>query len=175
MAADGMRTPIPRANVRRRPGGPYHRGKHVAKRSEPARWYWPAFGNIADAEQASNQGMWAAVFCAAVTAIMATISIFASTGVMGIRPSAYVDAVLFAIIAWRIHARSKGFAIAGLVLFAIEKVFQVITQPQSMRFGIFLAVILLLCFMSGVRGTFAYHRFKAEEANALPAGGGLAE
>lgn len=147
----------------------------MAKRNEPARWYWPAFGNLADAEQASNQGMWAAVFCAAVTAIMATISIFSANGVMGIHPSAYVDAVLFAVIAWRIRARSKGFAIAGLALFALEKVFQAVTQPQSMRFGIFLAVILLLCFISGVRGTFAYHRFKAEEADALPAGGGLAE
>lgn len=136
----------------------------MPSRQAPVRWYWPTFGNVADAEQASNQGMWAAVFCAAVTTIMATVSLFAAHGVMGINPSAYVDAVLFALIAWRIRARSKAFAIAGLCLFVIEKIYQVATHPETLGMGIFLAVILLLCFISGVRGTFAYHRFTAEAA-----------
>lgn len=139
----------------------------MASRNQPVRWYWPTFGNVADAVQASNQGMWAAIFCAAVTAIMATISIFTANGVAGVHPSAYVDAVLFAVIAWRIHARSKAFAIVGLCLFVVEKVFQIATQPESIRFGIFLAIILLLCFISGVRGNFAYHRFMAG-AEAAP-------
>ncbi|WP_266170551.1 hypothetical protein [Dyella subtropica] len=141
----------------------------MASRNQPVRWYWPTFGNVADAVQASNQGMWAAVFCAVVTAIMATVSIFTAAGIAGIHPSAYLDAVLFAVIAWRIHARSKGFAIAGLCLFVIEKIFQIVTQPESMRFGIFLGIILLLCFISGVRGNFAYHRFMAEAEVAPPA------
>ena len=139
-------------------------GDIMANRNQPVRWYWPTFGNVADAVQASNQGMWAAVFCAAVTAIMATASIFAANGIIGVRPSAYVDALLFAVIAWRIHARSKAFAIAGLCLFVLEKVFQIATHPETLRFGAILAVILLLCFISGVRGTFAYHRFAAEGA-----------
>lgn len=139
----------------------------MVNRREPVRWYWPTFGNLADAVQASNQGMWAAVFCAAATALMATASIFVArgaNGIMGVTPAAYLDAVLFAIVAWRIRARSKAFAVAGLGLFLIEKIYQFATQPQALGFGIFVAVILLLCFISGVRGNFAYHRFAAEGA-----------
>ena len=140
----------------------------MANSKQTVRWYWPALGSVEEAVQASNQAMWAALFCAAVTAIFATISIFTSGSVAGIRPSAYVDALLFAGIAWGIRARSRVFAIAGLSLFVIEKAFQIATQPDSIRFGIFLAVILLLCFISGVRGNFAYHRYKATAVNALP-------
>jgi hypothetical protein len=148
----------------------------MASRNQPVRWYWPTLGNVADAVQASNQGMWAAVFCAAVTGLMATISLFTHSGVGGVDPSAYVDAVLFAVIAWRIRARSKAFAVAGLVLFVIEKIYQIAMHPESLRFGIILAVILLLCFISSVRGNFAYHRFMAEATpSGLPEAGGSRE
>lgn len=143
----------------------------MATRNPSARWYWPKLENLADAVQASNQGMWAAVFCAAVTALFATIAIFANRGIAGIGPSAFVDALLFALVAWRIRARSRAFAVAGLCLFVIEKAFQVATQPQSLRFGFIVAILLLLAFVSGVRGTFAYHRLVAEEASTGPLAG----
>lgn len=156
-----------RANVPARLGEPRPQGKTMANRHQPVRWYWPTLDNLADAIQASNQGMWAAAFCAAATAIMATVSIFmahGANGLMGVTPAAYLDAVLFAVIAWRIRARSKVFAVAGLGLFLIEKIYQLATQPQTLSFGFFIAVILLLCFISGVRGNFAYRRFAAEGA-----------
>ncbi|WP_430390603.1 hypothetical protein [Dyella sp. 20L07] len=131
----------------------------MARNSQPVRWYWPEMGNVADAEQASNAGVWAAAFCAAVTTIFATISVFTKSDVVGINPLAYVDAILFAIIAWGIRARYRAFAVIGLVLFVLEKIFQFATQPKA-GVGIFLAIILLLAFISGVRGTFAYHRLR---------------
>ena len=127
--------------------------------------YWPEIGNLADAEQASNQGFWAAVVCAVITALFATIAATSGNAVAGIGPVAYADAVVFAVIAWRIRARSKSFAVIGLVLFVIEKIFQLATQPLSLGFGILVAIALLLAFITGVRGTFAYHRIK--EAQSL--------
>lgn len=138
----------------------------MGSRNQTVRWYWPTVGNVEEAVRASNQGMWAAVVCAGATAIFATISIF-SGNVAGIGPTAYVDALLFAGIAWGTRWRSRVFAIAGLSLFVIEKAFQIATQPDSIRFGIFLAVILLLCFIAGVRGNFAYQRYKARASQSL--------
>lgn len=102
----------------------------MGSRYKQERWYWPTFGNIADAEQASNQGFWAAAFCAVVTAVVATISVLSSHSIMGINSFAYVDAVLLVIIAWRIRRRSRVFAVIGLALFVAEKIFQFATQPQ---------------------------------------------
>ncbi len=132
----------------------------MATRSESYKWYWPTFGNVADAVQASNGAFWAAVFCAAVTAIFATISAFTHVGVIGVSASSYVDAVLFALVAWRIRRRSKAFAIIGLALFVLEKVYQYTTQPLStLGFSLVVAIALLFLFINGVRGNFAYHRF----------------
>lgn len=132
----------------------------MARSSKPVRWYWPEIGNLADAERASNEGFWAAVVCAVITTLIATIALVSNKSIMGVDPMAYADAALFAIIAWRIRARSKIFAVAGLALFVLEKIFQYATQPPSVSFGILVAVALLLAFISGVRGTFAYHRMK---------------
>jgi len=131
----------------------------MARNNKPVRWYWPQIDNVADAEQASNGGMWAALICAGVTTLFATVAVVSHGAIMGINGWAYVDALLFAVIAWRIRARSKAFAVAGLTLFALEKVFQFATQPKA-AVGIFLAIALLLAFISGVRGTFAYHRMR---------------
>lgn len=135
----------------------------MATRYKQERWYWPSFGNIADTEQAANMGFWAAVFVAGVTTLIASVSVFFRHQVMGIDPLAFVDAVMFAVIAWRIRRRSRAFAIAGLVLFTIEKIFQFATQPLALT-GIFMAVVLFVCFINAVRGTFAYHRMLAASA-----------
>jgi hypothetical protein len=132
----------------------------MARNREPVRWYWPSFGNRADAVQACNAASWAAVFVTGVTALMATVGIFSATPILGITAWAYLDAVVFAVFAWRIRARSRGFAIAALALFVLEKIFQIATQPSAWV-GIAMAVILTLLFINGVRGAFAWHRFEA--------------
>ena len=133
----------------------------MVRRYESDSWYWPKLRNMADAAQAANGGFWAAIICAAFTAVFATISLFTKSSIAGIDAAAYIDAVLFAIIAWRIRRRSKAFAIIGLCLFVIEKIHQYATQPSLAVFGIFMTVILLLAFINGVRGTFAFHRLSA--------------
>jgi hypothetical protein len=129
-------------------------------------WYWPKIGNVADAIEASNRGFWAAVFVAAITAVIATISLLAKTDVAYINSLAYVDAALFAIIAWRIRRRSKFFAVAGLVLFVFENVVQFSAHPQLAIFGWVMALLFILLFISGVRGTFAFHRLSAQKQQA---------
>jgi hypothetical protein len=131
-------------------------------------WYWSKIDNVADAIEASNLGFWAAVFVAVVTTIFATVTLVLKKDIAGINPLAYIDAVLFAIIAWRIRRRSRAFAVIGLCLFVLEKVVQFSTQPQLVSFALFMAVVITLLFINGVRGTFAFHKLSAKEQQSDP-------
>ena len=127
--------------------------------------FWPKINDLPSASAASDLGFWAALAVALITAVFATIALVANTDILAINAWAYFDAVLFALIAWRIKRRSRAFAVAGLCLFIIEKIVQ-FSQPEVASSGAVMAVLFLLLFISGVRGTFAFHRFSREEAPA---------
>ena len=103
-------------------------------------WYWPKITNIADAAKASDQGFWAAVLVAGITTVIATITVFAGREIAAINPYAYIDAALFALIAWRIRRRSRAFAVVGLVLFLFEKIHQFSVEPQVASVGAIMAI-----------------------------------
>jgi hypothetical protein len=121
---------------------------------------WPTITDQASAIEASKAGFWAAVVVATITAIFATVALVTQKEIASINAWAYVDAALFSIIAWRIKRYSKFFAVAGVVLFIGEKI--MIAQTEGAR-GLPLAIILLLMFISGVRGVFGYHRYSTNE------------
>jgi len=127
--------------------------------------FWPRITDLASASAASDLGFWAAVAVAAITAVFATIALVANTDILAINAWAYIDAVLFGLIAWRIKRRSRVFAVAGLCLFIVEKIVQ-FSQPEVASSGAVMAVLFLLLFVGGVRGTFAFHRFSREEVQA---------
>lgn len=76
---------------------------------------------------------------------------------MGIGASALVDAALFGVVAWRVWCGSRGFAIGGLSLYALEVLYNVVKHPPGV--GI-LTVIIMLALINGVRGTFGLHKFE---------------
>jgi hypothetical protein len=137
----------------------------VASETNKKNWFWPEIVDRPSAVSASDQGFWAAVFVASITALLATISLAIKSDVASVDGWAYVDAVIFGIFAWRIKHRSKIFAIAGLGLFILEKVDQFSQQPHVAASGIFMAVCLLICFINGVRGNFAYHRLSDQSSS----------
>jgi hypothetical protein len=132
----------------------------MTEKKKSNNWWWPKITDQASAIEASRAGFWAAVVVAVITAVFATISLVSQEAIATIDPWAYFDAVLFAVIAWRIRRYSRFFAVAGVVLFVIEKAIQAQTQGAN---GWPLAIVLLLMFISGVRGVFAYHRFSRTE------------
>lgn len=121
-----------------------------------ANWWWPTIVDQESAKEATKSGYFAAVFVAAATAVVATISIMLGNDMIPIDGWAYIDAVLFAVIAWRIKNYSRIFAVIGVVLFIIEKAMLAQTQGAA---GWPLAIILLLMLITGARGTFAYHKY----------------
>lgn len=137
----------------------------MAENSKGSTIFWPKITDISSAESASDLGYWAAVVVAAMTTIFATIALVTRTEIATVDAWAYVDAALFGLIAWRIKRRSRAFAVIGLCLFILEKVFQ-FAQPNMPSSGAIMAVLFLLLFVGGVRGTFAFHRLS--RAAALP-------
>jgi len=112
---------------------------------------WPEIRDSASARQAARQSMWAAFACSGLTALTAFL---ANNGVTlaGDGPQlAVLRAALFGMLAIGIHRLSRSAAVLALLIFLIER-----TQNSG---PIALTVILLVCFVNGVRGTVAFHRY----------------
>ena len=123
-------------------------------------WAWPTIENRASAVSAAKSGMWAAIIVAAVTALIATVALSYGKAIGGIDAWAYVDAAIFAIIAFGIWRMSRAAAVIGLLLFIAERVDMYVSAHS---FSV-LSLLLLLMFVNGVRGTFGYRRFAEDEA-----------
>jgi len=142
----------------------------IVPKNSKSNWYWPTLETTIDAVKASDGAFWASIFVASVTTIFATIALYTKTSIATIDPSAYIDAALFLFIAWRIRRRSRTFAVVGLVLFVVEKVFLFISAPQASAPSIIMSVLILLLFINGVRGNFALHRIAKRQTLDTVAG-----
>lgn len=119
-------------------------------------WIWPSIVDIATAQKAAKQGAWAAVFVAAVTTVFSTIGQL-NNNFMGFDAWSYLDAVLFAIIAFGIFKYSRTAAILGLLLYLLERA--VMWAEHGAR-NPFMAFLFIMLFISSIRGTFEYHKRK---------------
>lgn len=131
----------------------------MADMQEKQNFIWPKIVDAKSATEAVNTGFWAAVIVASITAIFATWAIVSGSGVGPIDGWAYLDAIFFGIIAWRIKRYSRAFAVIGLLLFIVEKALLAQTQGAA---GWPLAIIMLIMFITGVRGVFAYHKYSSQ-------------
>jgi hypothetical protein len=150
--------------LKRSPGGSFILGA-PKKRIVPRNVLWPEITNAEEADHATKMGSGAATVIAAVTAIIATVTVFTNAPILGINATAYIDVTIFAFIAWGIRCRSNFVAVAGLVIFALDKGHQFWVQPKSLA-GLTVSIFLFCGFISGVRGTRAYWRFEPERAAA---------
>jgi hypothetical protein len=122
-------------------------------------WWWPEVETREGAEGAIKQAFWAAVVVAAITALFAVLGALGAGFArgLGIDAWAFADAALFAGIAFGLRRRSRVAAWAGLLLFGIEKVF---LWNRNGVHGLWLAIIIFLLFIGGVRGTYALSRME---------------
>lgn len=123
-------------------------------------WFWPPVTDTQTAREASRQGLWAATWIAGVTIV------FALLAALGYRSAefdsaALWDAGLFIIIGWGINKSSRVAAVAGLLLYLIERAYMWATVgPKSPG----MAILFTLMFINSVRGTFAFHRLSRTQA-----------
>jgi hypothetical protein len=137
------------------------KGEPVGEGTKKNVW-WPDVSTLAGACSARMYGVWAALFSAVVTAIFATWSLVTAKPVIDfVDASAFIDVAIFAAIAFGIYKGSRFAAVAGLVVFLGEKIYQM--AVSSTGSGIFLAVALTYCYVIAIRGTYALHRFRREQ------------
>ena len=84
---------------------------------ESAFWnLWPEMESRASAIQVTRQGVLAAALSSALTALISALS------VGGYTLYNFLDAFIFAIVAWRIYRLSFSWSIFGLVFFLVERI-----------------------------------------------------
>ncbi|NEQ31463.1 MAG: hypothetical protein F6K04_10725 [Leptolyngbya sp. SIO4C5] len=122
---------------------------------------WPPINTPAEAKQVAKQGFWAAVCVATLTAIFALVAIALGESIldMPIDAWSFVDVGIFIAIALGIRKLSRIAAILGLIFYVLGQIYMWTTvgfQPN----GIPIMAILVMAFINGIRGTFAYHRLR---------------
>jgi len=122
-------------------------------------WYWPDVSDLDGAKDATRFGMWCALLIASVTALFAVLSLF-GIKLMGITPAALLDAALFGAISFGLSRYSRLAAVAGFLLFLVEKIYAFVTTGSILGVGV-LGVIILLGLFNGIRGAFAYQKLLA--------------
>lgn len=132
-----------------------------------SRWYWPQIHDVESARRAARQGRNVALLVATLTSCLAlighTYAEFAEK--TGFDAWAFLDAALFFVIAFGIGRLSRTAAIAGFLLFLLEKI--VMWADDGAANGWIVAVFILLAFLHSIRGTFAWHRYRREYSGDL--------
>jgi len=129
---------------------------------ESKKWYWPDVSTVEGAKEAARYGMWCAVFVAGVTTLFVLLAIF-GISVMGTKPAALLDVLLFVGIAFGLSRNSRAAAVAGFILFALEKIYMLAKTGSVLSVGV-LGIIILLGFFNSIRGTFAYSKMAGESS-----------
>ena len=93
---------------------------------------------------------------------------------MGITSAALLDAALFAAIAFGLYKHSRFAAVAGFVLYLIEKIYALVTTGNILGVGV-LGVVILFGFLNGMRGAFAYQKLLAAAPPQAPTPSALPE
>jgi hypothetical protein len=132
-------------------------------------FWWPEIDDVDSAKRAAAKGTAAAILCAGITLLVIMLN---QTDVLknldinlNIDSSAILDVFLFAGIAFGISKYSRFAAVSGLVLYLLER-FYAITQTGNSG-GMVMTILLILFFINGVRGCYAYHQF-GEDGGGSP-------
>lgn len=121
--------------------------------------FLPSVDTLTDAKKAARQGVWASLFVVGMTSVMAVLW-FADVQLFDISAMLF-GIVLYALVAWGIYCMSRIAAIAGLILYIIDRI-AIMSDPQVgvNGFSIGIAVCITMAFVNSIRGTFAYHRLR---------------
>jgi hypothetical protein len=129
---------------------------------------FPTIVTLSDAQSTGRHGTWAACFIAGIMSLVALASILGRLPEDFPRDGwALIDAAIFGLIAWGIYRMSRVAAIAGLILYIIERIAMHVMLGRSYITAIFVTVMFLFAFINAVRGTFAYHRMQNAEKSPL--------
>jgi hypothetical protein len=126
-------------------------------------WYWPTIEDESSAESAVSPAVGVSGFIAALTGLLAILSIVYHEPIFGLNGFSLLDSALFILVAWRIKKMSRTWAVIGLLLYLIEVGYNVAANRNG-AIGV-IAVVFILIYVGAIRGAFAFHRYR-KAANA---------
>lgn len=124
-------------------------------------WYWKEISDKDSAEDATKAASGVSYFIAAVTALIAVISIVYRKPIIGLDGWSLVDAALFVLVGWRIGRLSRIWAVLGLALYLLEAASSITQRGVG---GGVLTIVFIIVYVNAIRGVFAYHRYVKAEA-----------
>src|SRR5689334_15204908 len=93
--------------------------------------YWPQIKDASTAKDAVYGAVAVSGFIAAITALLAILSLVYKKPILGLDGLALFDAGLFVIVAWRIHKMSRTWAVIGLLLYLAEVGERLVNHPSG--------------------------------------------
>lgn len=116
-----------------------------------SRWrtFWPDVSDLEGAREAITLGYGACFVLAGLNAVVAVFG----------RPAALLDGIVFAILGLLLRRKSRAAAVIAATLMSANIV---ISMTQVPFVGV-LTIILLVCLLAAVRGTFAYRKLARAE------------
>jgi hypothetical protein len=123
-------------------------------------WLWPKVDTRRRAQNAIEEGFWAAIFVSVTGALILFITFLKDTEQFAIE--GLVGVVVFAFVAFGIRRRSRAAAFVGLMLYVSDRIYVLISGGHG---NLVLPILIELAFLNAVRGTVAYHRLPPLPAN----------
>jgi hypothetical protein len=114
------------------------------------------------ARKAARQAMWGAFFVAIVTGAASFLSGSGIPVVNGVGATAWLDAVIFAALGFGIGRMSRVAAAGALLLYIAER----IAMARVAGLNPVIMIAMVSCFVQGVRGTWAFQKFRQQSPNA---------
>jgi hypothetical protein len=124
-------------------------------------WYWKEINDKGSAEDATKAAVGISYFIAAVTGLIAVLSIVYAKPIIGLDGWSLVDAVLFVVIGWRISRLSRAWAVVGIALYLLEAIDSI--GQRGVRVGV-LTIVFTIAYVNALRGVFAYHKYAKLQA-----------
>lgn len=127
---------------------------------------WWALRTLDDMKAAARVGVGAAIFCGTATIAVATLNLIGVTDqFMHIDAGAYVDAVVWMVVAFFLWRMSRVAALVAVAEFVLGKAIQIANHDLDFGGGV-LAIAMTLLFIHTVRATFKYHRMAEPETDS---------
>mgnify|MGYP001572239804 CR=1 FL=1 len=135
-------------------------------------WVWPSINDLEAAQSASYSGAASAMVVAVITLLVMIYNLASGSNLLGIDLWVLFDISLYCCLAAALYwYKSRVAAILLLTTFIAGKIYMFAQFPKLSTGGVVFAIILLIGFVSGVRGAFAFHKIRKSNPNApLPEG-----
>jgi len=117
-------------------------------------WLWPEITDSESAAAAGRDGAAAAFVIAGIAAVFAVLAFFDVANVVS--PWAWIDACVMALLGFFIRRMSRAAAVIALAWFVAARIQGAVAHGFASN--VLLGLILLVGFVSGIRGTVAYHQ-----------------